>query len=491
MTQRSAAIILRGARIGDRLVDVRIEEGLIAEIGAITDARGELVELDGRWLVPGLWDNHVHFTQWALQSQRLDVSSARSAAETAKIIAAAIRPDSPSPFVAVGFRDGLWPDAPNREVLDAVSAEPIVVVSGDLHAVWLNSAALTQYFDGHGGHSESDAGLIRETGLIREDDAFRILGLIDSLPDAQLDGWVDAAARAAAARGVVGIVDYEMDWNLETWTRRQAAGTNSFRVEIGVYTEHLERAIDQGLRTGDWLGELLTMGNFKILIDGSLNTRTAYCWDEYAGAPGEFGMLTVPEDRLVELVRRASAAGIEPAVHAIGDRANTIALDAFEAVGCRGRIEHAQFLRAADVPRFAALGIAASLQPDHAMDDRDVADRYWAGRTDRAFPLRSLVDAGATVLLGSDAPVSSLDPWVTLAAAVGRTRDGREPWHPEQAISATEAFAASTRSTVDVGQLADLVVIERDPLESTTDELREMTVFATLLGGRTTYGDMP
>ncbi len=479
-------MILRGARLGADVVDVRIEDGLIAEIGEIRALDDESVPLDGRWLVPGLWDNHVHFTQWALQSQRLDVSSATSAAETAKVIAAAIdrsspsHSPSPSPFVAVGFRDGLWPDAPNLEVLDAASAGPIVVVSGDLHSVWLNSAALRLYDEPENG-----------TGLIREDAAFRILGLIDSLPDDQLDRFVDAAARAAAGRGVVGIVDYEMTWNLESWTRRQAAGTDSLRVEFGVYTEHLDRAIEERLRTGDRLGELLTVGNFKILIDGSLNTRTAYCWDDYAGSPGEFGMLTVSPDRLVELMRRASAAGIEPAVHAIGDRANTIALDAFESVGCRGRIEHAQFLSTADLPRFAALGVAASVQPDHAMDDRDVAEHYWAGRTDRAFPLRSLVDAGATVLLGSDAPVSPLDPWVTLAAAVGRARDGREPWHPEQAISATEAIAASTRSTIAVGQPADLVVVERDPLESTTDELRQMSVFATLLGGRTTYGEMP
>jgi hypothetical protein len=287
---------------------------------------------------------------------------------------------------------------------------------------------------------------------------------------------------------VVGIVDYEMAWNFETWTRRQAAGAASLRVEIGVYTEHLDRAIERGLRTGDRLGELLTMGRFKILIDGSLNTRTAYCWDEYAGAPGEFGILTVPADRLVELLRRASAAGIEPAVHAIGDRANSIALDAFAAVGCHGRIEHAQLLATADLPRFRALGVVASVQPDHALDDRDVAERYWSGRTDRAFPLRSLVDAGATVLLGSDAPVSSLDPWLTLAAAVGRARDGRAPWHPEQAITAAEALAASTRSTIEVGQPADLVIVESDPLTATAVELRAMPVYATLLGGRTTHG---
>ena len=478
-------MILRGARIGANVVDLRIEDGVVAEIGesgTVGSGGDETLEVDGRWLTPGFWDNHVHFTQWALQSQRLDVSRADSAAETGRVIAAAIRPASPSPFVAVGFRDGLWPDAPSLAVLDAVSNSPVVVVSGDLHAVWLNSAALKTYGLDADGHPHS------ETGLLREDAAFRILNLIDSMPDDQLDFFADAAARAAAARGIVGIVDYEMSWNSGAWSRRQSAGASSLRVEIGVYTQHLERAIAAGLRTGDRLGDLLTMGNFKILIDGSLNTRTAYCWDEYAGAPGEFGMLTVAPERLVELMTRASRAGIEPSVHAIGDRANTIALDAFEAVGCRGRIEHAQFLSDADLPRFAALGVAASVQPDHAMDDRDVAEHYWPGRTNRAFPLRSLLDHGATLLLGSDAPVSPLDPWRTLAAAVGRARDGREPWHPEQAIDVRHAIAASTRSTIALGQPADLVVVERDPLTATPDELRDMSVFATLLGGRFTHG---
>jgi predicted amidohydrolase YtcJ len=129
--------------------------------------------------------------------------------------------------------------------------------------------------------------------------------------------------------------------------------------------------------------------------------------------------------------------------------------------------------------------VTASVQPDHALDDRDVAEHHWAGRTDRAFALRSLLDAGATLALGSDAPVSPLDPWATAAAAVTRTRGGREPWHPEQRISAAEALAASTRSTVAVGQPADLVLTETDPL--TADDLRAVSVAATLLAGGFTF----
>jgi predicted amidohydrolase YtcJ len=184
---------------------------------------------------------------------------------------------------------------------------------------------------------------------------------------------------------------------------------------------------------------------------------------------------------------KASAAGIEPAVHAIGDEANRLALDAFERVGCRGRIEHAQLLRLEDIPRFAALGVAASVQPEHAMDDRDIAELFWAGRTGRAFVLRSLLDSGAELLLGSDAPVSPLDPWVTISAAVSRSRDGREPWHPEQSITVAAALAASTRSTVAVGQPADLIAVDCDPFTASGDDLRTMPVALTLVAGVVTH----
>ena len=263
-------------------------------------------------------------------------------------------------------------------------------------------------------------------------------------------------------------------------------------MRAGVYPQFLERAIAEHLRTGDRLGELLEVGPFKIITDGSLNTRTAYCVDPYPGDGDNRGLLTVQPDALVDWLRRAVAAGLEPAVHAIGDAANALALDAFAAVGAfrdgyRGRIEHAQLVSLGDLPRFAELGVAASVQPEHAMDDRDVADRYWAGRTDRTIALRSLSDAGARLLLGSDAPVAPLDPWVTIAAAVGRTRDGRRPWHPEQCITVVEALAASTRSTIAVGGPADLVVTELDPFEADADALRTMPVAATVLGGRFTH----
>ena len=475
-------MLLRNLRISGTSgepVDILPINGVIASIAPAGDSTlGR--DFGGLWVSPGLWDNHVHFSQWALVQQRLDLSTAASASEAAAMVARALERAEPEPvpFVGYGFRDALWSDAPTVDLLDAAGgARPVVLVSGDLHAVWLNSAALALH--GHAGHP---------TGLLREEPAFEITRRIGAVADDVLDRWADAAARAAASRGVVGIVDLEMDWNLDTWSRRIAGGSRSLRVEFGIYAEHLDRAIAQGLRTGDKINDLLTVGPFKVLTDGSLNTRTAYCYDEYPGREGDeqgHGMLTVPPNELLPLMRTAAEAGIVPGVHAIGDHANSLALDAFAELGSGGRIEHAQLLAERDLARFAELGVIASVQPDHALDDRDVAERHWAGRTGRAFALRSLLDAGATLAMGSDAPVSPLDPWVTAAAAVTRTRGEREPWHPEQRISAAEALAASTRSTVEVGQPADLVLTETDPLAAV--DLRSVSVAATLLGGGFTF----
>jgi predicted amidohydrolase YtcJ len=469
-------LLLTNARVGDEPRDIPIVDGVIA---SGVPAGTETIDLAGRWLTPGLWDNHVHFSQWALVSRRLDVSLATSAAHAAELVERGLGVGGHVvPFVGYGFRDGLWPDAPNLAGLDAVSGgTPVVLVSADVHSVWLNSAALALY-----GRSD------HPTGLLREDDAFDVEKLIDTIEDEELDRAAALAARAAAARGVVGIVDLEMAWNLDVWQRRMAAGAHWLRVEFGVYREHLDRAIELGLHTGRQMSPLLTVGRFKVLTDGSLNTRTAYCYDEYPGLHGQqnaHGMLTVDPVELRSLMAQAWGAGIEPSVHAIGDHANSLALDAFESVNCHGRIEHAQLLSVADLARFGELGVVASVQPEHAMDDRDVADRYWTGRTDRAFVLRSLIEAGARLALGSDAPVALLDPWITAAAAVTRSGDGREPWHPEQAITARQALDASARTTLAVGQPADLVVVERDPMSG--DALRGMPVAATLLGGRFTY----
>ncbi|HWM60172.1 MAG TPA: amidohydrolase family protein [Pseudonocardia sp.] len=486
----SAATLLREARLDGAVLDVLVEDGVLTAIGPDLEvpAGAEIAELDGRPLLPGLWDNHVHFDQWALARTRLDLAAATSAAAVAELVAARLRADPPAagtPLVGAGFRDALWPDRPHRALLDAVSGPvPVVLVAADLHCCWLNSAAADRY-----GHAANP------TGLVRESDWHPIMNRIRELPRSVLDGYAADAAAAAAARGVVGIVDFESPWQLDAWSERIGAGLAALRVVASVWPSHLHDPIARGLRTGDVIagtGGLLTMGPLKVVTDGSLNTRTAYCHDPYpasVGADHPCGMLLVPPEELEPLLGRATAAGLDCAVHAIGDHANELALNAFAAVGARGRVEHAQLLTPRDVGRFAELGVVASVQPEHAIDDRDVADHYWAGRTHRAFAYRSLLAAGAELALGSDAPVAPLDPWITLAAAVHRSADERPSWHGEQEIELTAALAASAGAAgpVAVGRPADLVVTELDPGAVEADRLRAMPVAATMLGGRWTH----
>jgi predicted amidohydrolase YtcJ len=466
-------------------LDLLVEDGRVAAVGpAGTLSARETIDGDGAVVLPGLRDRHVHLTQWAIARRRVDVSGAPSAAAAADLLARADRPAG-GLLSGFGFRDGLWPDVPHRELLErALPGVPVAVVSQDLHSLWLSPAALALV--GAADHP---------TGLLREEPAFRAVAALPQPELEVLDRWALEAVRAAAARGVTGILDFEFVDTAETWARRAAAGPGlPLRVDAAIFSELLDATISAGVRTGDLVAGtegLVTVGPCKVLIDGSLNSRTAFCHDPYPGIIGDDarGLLTQDPDALSASISRAARHGIGYAVHAIGDRANTLALDCFEKAGVGGRIEHAQLVDAQDLPRFRRLGVIASVQPSHAVEDRDVADTHWADRIDKAFPYRALADAGATLEMGSDAPVSRLDPWHTIRSAVTRTDDDRPAWHPEQSLTVAEALAASTGGALHpaVGAPADLILVDRDPADLDPADLDDIQVLATLVAGRVVH----
>ncbi|MGJ0388112.1 amidohydrolase family protein [Microbacterium sp. CGR1] len=473
--------------VDDEPVDIFIEGGRISDIaptGAIAP-QGHVLDGGGAWAVPGLWDNHVHTVQWALATERVTLGGAASAAEAAAIMAAsAPLPDGRK--VGSGFRDAMWPDAPTLALLDgATGSIPTYLINADVHSTWLNSAALSLE-----GFTSSD-------GMLREQDAFEISRRLNAVDPARGDVAVGAAGERAASRGVTGLVDFDMAWNADAWPRRVAAGFAAHRVEFAVYPFDLTRAIAAGLRTGE-LHEtpdapedgrgLVHVGPLKIISDGSLGTRTAACSHSYPGDPENFGVLTVPPAELTELLTVATGAGLSVAVHAIGDRAVTGALDAFTVSGAVGTIEHAQLVRHADLARFGRLGVIASVQPQHALDDRDLVGKHWAGQTSIGYPLGALRDAGVELRFGSDAPVAPLDPWQAIAAAVTRTDDDRDPWHPEERLTREQALQASVRTALRPGEVADIVLCGLDPLTASGSDLRGMPVVATMVAGRVTHG---
>jgi predicted amidohydrolase YtcJ len=408
-----SALLLAGGRLpgSAALVDVLVRDGVVASVapaGSADAAGAETRALDGRFVIPGLWDNHVHFTQWTKVSRRLDLSRVASAAEAVALVRDALAARSasagsgavtrdaagaPEALVGYGFRDGLWPDLPTKDLLDVVAGDtPVLLVSGDLHCCWASSAALAPH--GYGDHP---------TGLLREDDCFDFMYRVEEGDASSLDARAVQVARDAARRGVVGVVDLEIDGNADRWRRLAALGHDALRVEFGIWPQHLDRARDEGLRTGDVLagtGGLVRVGPAKVVTDGSLNTRTAYCFDPYPDLDGQgggahggaCGTLSVPPEELRGLMSRAVRQGLRPAIHAIGDHANRLALDAFAALeretggahrdadGLAGSIEHAQLLTHEDVGDVAVVHGVLGLHARDARRRRERAARARHGR---------------------------------------------------------------------------------------------------------------
>ncbi|WP_104106894.1 amidohydrolase family protein [Nocardioides sp. 616] len=453
-----------GDVVPDAPVDIRIRGGEVTEVGpglAVEDA--EVVDGGSGWVIPGLWDHHVHLAQWTLASSRLDLSPARSAADAVRMVRERLAEWPDRPVIGWGHRPTAWPEQPVVSMLDAIGTDqPIILIAGDGHHGWLNTTALVTL-----------ALPVRE-GVVSEAEWFRAYGRLASVIGDDGSG-PDAYRRTfdvAAGHGIVGVTDFEFSGGFRDWVERRRGGADTLRVRMATYADGLDEVIAAGLRTGDRLpdcDDLIRMGPLKIISDGSLNTKTAWCCEPYVGPSPMGSPLGHPNqstEELHELLRRAAEHGLDAAVHAIGDQAVAEVLDAFEATGARGTVEHAQLIRREDVSRMAVLGVVASVQPAHLLDDRDVSERLWPGRGDRCFALRWMLDDGVRLAMGSDAPVAQLDPWLAMAAAVHRTADEREPWHPEQSITAREALAASTDGlgAVAPGHPGDLVLLQADPL---------------------------
>lgn len=479
-------MLITGARIVDLdgpgsavLADILIESGLITAIGPSITPRGdvEVVAADGRWAIPGLWDQHVHFGQWAVAGRRADLSATSSAADVLKAIRKIEVSQSSEPILGFGFRSAGWPDRARVAELDeAVGDRAAVLVSGDAHSAWLSSRAL------------ATVGLEARDGLIEEREWFEIVSAITAAFD--LTPTTDDYRRAVDAahrRGVSGIVDLEFEDGAAMWPDRVAAGVDTLRVRSGIYPERLDGAIADRLRTGELIAGLVRCGPLKIISDGSLGTRTAYCCTPYTDSVGGYGTQNFSVDEMSDLLSRAHAAGLEAAVHAIGDAALRDVLTAFERSGARGSIEHAQLICREDLARLARSGLRASVQPAHLLDDRDLAAACWADRLDRCYLFASLQRAGVELALGSDAPVAPLDPWLAMDAAVRRTNDERDPWLPGERLTRRAALGASVdRQRLQVGERGDVVLLDADPLDPRTD-LRSMPVGATAVAGRLVY----
>jgi predicted amidohydrolase YtcJ len=462
------------------------------------------VDLRGRCVLPAFNDAHVHFPTWSLARQdvRLETALSLDAA------LALVRTQVPRGawIRGTGWRDDSWAEKPTAAALDAVTgATPTALWSKDYHSLWLNSAALAIArgdLEAHGGVVELGADG-EPTGILREESAWHFRERFVTVTD---DEWVAATRegiRVANARGVAAIHDKD-GWlgAASIFGRIHEREGLSLRVWQSLPADRIDElaALPLRSRIGD---DFLRLGYLKTFMDGTLGSQTARMLD---GS----GVEITSREELEEIVRRAASAGWPVSVHAIGDGANRDALDAFEAtqeawkpLGLRQRIEHAQCLDPADIPRFAEIGVACSVQFTHAPSDRDLADRYWGDRLEGTYAFRSLLDSGAVVANGSDAPVEELEPLAGIRAGVLRSLDDRPGWRTEEALTVEQALIASVtapawlagderrRGRLLPGFLADLVVLSRDPVACPPDELESVEVVATMVGGRWVFQPPP
>ena len=523
-----ADLLLRGGAIytfdavAPRARNLAVAGGKIVACGntsvdELAGPRTRVIDLEGRAVVPGFVDAHIHFGHFALARQQVDLDAATTLEDGLALLRESNQRLHPDAWLrGRGWDRNRWDRLPTSADLDsAVGSRRAVLSSHDGHSVWLSSAALVA------------AGIDRDTpdpagGIIERDEAGEPNGVLFEnaqdlvrrrMPDITDDDLREALRRAlplAAAAGLTGIHNLEDSRSQRAFEALHNAGELTLRVYHGIARGELRQARETGLRTaagGDWV----RIGPVKLFADGALGSRTAHLLEPYEGrADGYRGVATLRGEELEADMRLAADAGLDVAVHAIGDAAVRSVLDAYEQTRAKYpplaqrmlRIEHAQLVHPDDVGRFARLGVIASIQPIHATADWRAAEAHWGRRGRHAYAWRDLLQAGATLAFGTDAPVERLEPLNNLYAATTRVDPHGEPaggWYPAQRLSLEQAVGAYTlgaalaerasvrRGSLTPGKDADLVMLAPDPFPLAPEALHETRIELTVAGGRITF----
>jgi predicted amidohydrolase YtcJ len=542
----AAALLASSPALADTLIDningisvdrdgtvTHFSAMLIGDDGKVADlvepgeraARAEYRENGrGRTVVPGMIDAHLHVMGLGLQLLVVDLSGTRSLEEAQRKIAeyAAANPDRPW-IVGGGWNQELWGLGrfPTAAELDAVVADrPVWLERVDGHAGWANTAALriagvtAATADPAGGRIERLPGS-REPGGVFVDNARALVEAKVPPPRAaDRDLALHRAQDLLVHNGVTAAAD--MGTSIEDWmTYRRAGDEGRLRIRIMAYAASVpEMILIGGSGPTAWLyDDRLHLNGLKIYLDGALGSRGAWLKAPYADSPGNVGLQRIDGTALRNNMSRAAMEGYQVAVHAIGDAANAEILSAIEELSNdftgdrRWRIEHAQIVDPADIPRFGRHSIVASMQPVHETSDWLMAQaRMGPDRLGGAYAWRAIHDAGAPLAFGSDAPVEAPDPFAGLAVAVSRENAQGEPpggWLPQQKVTIEEALAAYTSGAawagfaegrfgrLAVGERADFVVLDTDPLAADPQQLRHTRVLETWIGGQKVYDATP
>jgi predicted amidohydrolase YtcJ len=500
--------------------------GSDAEIRRLIGPRTRVLDLAGKRAVPGFYDSHVHMLGGGQGLARVQLKDAKDAAEFGRRLREFDQKLPRDRWLLGGDWDHdrtFGGTLPTAELVDTyVPDRPVFLRRYDGHMALVNTKVLklagitAKTPDPPGGEIFRKPGTNEPTGILRDNAMGLVSHLLPPPSDEEIAEAIRAALDEARKVGVTSVQD--MDGSAPATRRRllrlyqQLARADRLTVRVGLrwpladWQALAELGVQEGLGT-----EWVKVGGLKGFIDGSLGSSTAKMREPYLHEPKNTGVYVTPPGRMQEYVRQADQAGLNVAVHAIGDEGNATMLDIFAAVAAangprdrRFRIEHAQHLRPEDFRRFAELGVIASMQPYHIIDDGRWAEgRIGAKRCATSYACRSFLDAKVKVAFGSDWPVAPLNPLLGIDAAVNRrTLDGKHPqgWFPEQKITVPEAVEAYTltsayaafeekdKGSLEPGKLADFVVLSRDIFDpAERDRIAEAAVLVTVVGGRVVY----
>jgi predicted amidohydrolase YtcJ len=476
------------------------------------------IDRHDRCVIPGLIDAHLHAEWTALGLKNVDAETPTLDEVLRRVEEFAQKTPQGQWIRGHGWNQNVWGGVfPSKADLDRVAPEhPVYLTAKSGHAAWVNSLALKL-----AGITSSPANPIggeivhdkqgEPTGIFFED-AMELVNKIIPEPTAQqvADALRDALPLFHHV-GLTGIHDFDGARALQAWQILKENGELNFRVSKTIPVALLDHAIALGIRSG-FGDDRLRLNSVKSFADGALGPQTALMIDPYEGTTDNRGISTLDKEEMFENVRKASAVGLSSTIHAIGDKANHDVLDVFEASRkeegtprLRHRIEHVQLLHLDDFNRLGQLGIIASMQPIHATSDMLIADKYWGARSAGAYAWRTLLNANARLVFGSDSPVESFNPFLGIHAAVTRRRADGSPspdgWYPEQRLTVTEAVYGFTmgaayasyedtrKGSLAPGKLADLIVLDRDIFSIDPMEIAETKIIATMIDGQFVWRD--
>ncbi len=490
-----------------------------------------IVDLRGRTVLPGFIDAHIHLLSAAHRAHYIDAATCQSEDEVAELVRQRAAQTPPGKWIQGGRWDkNQWPGGnfPTRASLDAAAPEhPVALWSKDGHLLWVNSLALQRAGITRETPNPPNGAILRDgegepTGVLQEEQATHLVYRVIEDADEDLTrALVERTLAEMQSYGITSVHEIEGKDALRLFEGLRAANRLGVRIEMILPRQMVPELRESGGKLQDFEGDnLLRVGGIKIFADGTLGSQTAAMLESFEGNPGNFGILTLPEEEMKQTVSAAAEMGLSIAIHAIGDRAAHVALNSIEyaqhhlasaasttsaAQPLRYRLEHVQLISPEDMQRMRRLGVVASVQPFHAVSDRDIAERYWGKRHRRAYAYRTMQQLGIPLALGSDAPVELFEPLQILYAATQRRDPNgppRPPWLPDQALPIADALYAYTlgaayaggeeqdKGSLSVGKLGDAVVLREDILNVPQEHMNQNGVQATLLGGKVVYGEL-